>query len=143
MNVWLGGGLPPMGSSFLKDFTTRYMDPTEVYARFEELADEFPNIARLVRLPYRTNGYQRRAQATMAGTMPPGNGSVTPIRPPRAERSCSRPAHGATRAATSSPLSSANPGVANSPLSVNVIGKRILVSLATDAAGAPSSTAQR
>ncbi len=32
VNVWLGGGLPPMRDGFLKDFTTRYMDPTEVYA---------------------------------------------------------------------------------------------------------------
>ena len=32
--AWLGGGLPPMNDDFLSDFTTRYMDPTEVYARF-------------------------------------------------------------------------------------------------------------
>ena len=56
-----------MGPDFLKDFTTRYMDPTEVYARIEALADEFPNIARLVPLPYKTNGYQRRAQARWRG----------------------------------------------------------------------------
>ena len=68
VNTWLGGGLPPMSSRFLKDFTTRYMDPTEVYGRFRELATEFPNIAQLVPLPNATNGYQRRAQALMAGT---------------------------------------------------------------------------
>ena len=32
VNTWLGGGLPPMAPDFMKDFTTRYMDPTEVYA---------------------------------------------------------------------------------------------------------------
>src|ERR671915_797917 len=73
VDVWLGGGLPPMHSGFLKHFTTRYMDPTEVYARFDALAAEFPNIAELIPLPYETNGYQRKAQATMAGTTPPGN----------------------------------------------------------------------
>jgi hypothetical protein len=66
VNTWLGGGLPPMSSGFMKDFTTRYMDPTEVYARFGQLAREFPNIAHLIPLPYKTNGYQRKAQATMS-----------------------------------------------------------------------------
>ena len=41
------------------------MDPTEVYDRFDELAAEFPNIAQLIPLPNKTNGYQRRAQAMM------------------------------------------------------------------------------
>ena len=66
VNVWLGGGLPPMGSTFITDFTTRYMDPTEVKARFTALAAEFPNLATLVPLPNKTNGYQRKAQATLA-----------------------------------------------------------------------------
>ena len=66
VNVWLGGGLPPMNGGFLSDFTTRYMDPTEVRARFFELAAEFPNLATMVPLPNKTNGYQRKAQATLA-----------------------------------------------------------------------------
>ena len=69
---WLGGGLPPMSNRFIRDFTTRYMDPTEVYGRFDALAAEFPNISQLIPLPNRTNGYQRRAQATMSGTRDPG-----------------------------------------------------------------------
>ena len=52
VEVWVGGGLPPIGdASYLKDFTTRYMDPTEVYGRFKELAAEFPNISELITLP--------------------------------------------------------------------------------------------
>src|SRR5688572_27967996 len=78
VNDWLGGGLPPMGS-FLRDFTTSYMDPTEVYGKLGELAAEFPNIASLVELPYETNGYQRRAQATMACANPPGNAVPTAL----------------------------------------------------------------
>jgi hypothetical protein len=66
VNVWLGGGLPPMSSTFLSGFVTRYMDPTEVKNRFTALAAEFPNIATLVPLPHKTNGYSRRAQATLA-----------------------------------------------------------------------------
>ncbi len=138
VNTWLGGGLPPMGSNFQKDFTTRYMDPTEVYARIAELADEFPNIARRVRLPYRTNGYQRRAQATMAGTMEPGN-EVVEGAEDRAVVLTSR-AWGHEGGNMIS-AEFRTPRAANSPLSVRVVGRGIIVMLGTDAAGAPSSTA--
>ena len=77
VQVWLGGGLPPMKKKFMSDFTTRYMDPTEVYARFDELAAEFPNLAEMITLPNKTNGYQRRAQALMAGlTSPTATGNL-------------------------------------------------------------------
>ena len=46
------------------DFVDDYKHPQQLYARFEEIARQYPNIARIVRLPNRTNGYQRRAQAT-------------------------------------------------------------------------------
>jgi hypothetical protein len=138
VNTWLGGGLPPMGSNFLKDFTTRYMDPTEVYARAESLAEEFPNIARLVPLPYKTNGYQRRAQATMAGATPPGN-SVPQGTEGKAVVLTSRSwGHEGGNDITAE---FRNPGVANAQLDVDVTGNDIVVDLATDAAGAPSSTA--
>ena len=72
VSTWLGGGLPPMASNFVKDFTTKYLDPTELYGEFEKLAAEYPNISELITLPNKTNGYQRRAQATMAGCRPAG-----------------------------------------------------------------------
>ena len=145
VNVWLGGGLPPMNSGFLKDFTTRYMDPTEVYARFDELAAEFSNIAEMVPLPYQTNGYQRRAQAIMAGaTTPTGTPTGPGSTPPGSQT-------GATVVLTSRAWGHeggnditaefVNPGVADSPLSVGVIGNDILVSLATNSTGGLSSTA--
>ena len=34
VDPWLAGGLPPMAEGRLKDFTTRYLDPTELYGRF-------------------------------------------------------------------------------------------------------------
>jgi Zinc carboxypeptidase/Chitobiase/beta-hexosaminidase C-terminal domain len=138
VNTWLGGGLPPMGPRFLKDFTTHYMDPTEVYNRFAELADEFPNISRLITLPHSTNGYQRRAQANMSGGMPIGEA------PPEAAQSqtvvlTSRAwGHEGGNDITAE---FRNPGVPDSPLSVSVTGTDILVSLGTDATGAVSSTA--
>jgi hypothetical protein len=145
VNVWLGGGLPPMNSGFLKDFTTRYMDPTEVYARFDELAAEFSNIAEMVPLPYQTNGYQRRAQAIMAGaTTPTGTPTGPGSTPPGSQT-------GATVVLTSRAWGHeggnditaefVNPGVADSRLSVGVIGNDILVSLATNSTGGLSSTA--
>jgi hypothetical protein len=139
VNVWLGGGLPPMGN-FLRDFTTRYMDPTEVYGKLGELAAEFPNLARLVELPYETNGYQRRAQATMAGANPPGNTVPTAAQGGAVVLTSRMWGHEGGNDITAQ---FRNPGVPNSPLSVSVTGQDIVVNLATDAAGAPSSTAQQ
>ena len=51
VNTWLGGGLPPMSSNYLSNFTTRYLDPTELYGRFRELAAEFPDLTTLIPLP--------------------------------------------------------------------------------------------
>jgi hypothetical protein len=139
VDTWLGGGLPPMGSGFIKDFTTRYMDPTEVYARFAGLAAEFPNISEQIALPYKTNGYQRRAQATMAGTTLPGSSPPGATAQSQAVVLTSRAwGHEGGNDITAEFV---NPGVANSPLSVLVTGKDILVNLGTDAAGALSSTA--
>ena len=129
----------PHGAGFLRDFTTHYMDPTEIYARFRQLATEFPNISQLITLPNKTNGYQRRAQANMNGGMMIG------IAPPDAA------AESQTVVLTSRAWGHdggndvtaefRNPGVADSPLSVLVSGKDILVNLGTDATGAVSSTA--
>jgi hypothetical protein len=139
VNVWLGGGLPPMSSTFLTDFTTGYMDPTEVYARFDELAAEFPNIAELIPLPYETNGYQRKAQATMAGTTLPGNSPSGATAQSQAVVLTSRAwGHEGGNDITAEFV---NPDAPDSPLSVGVIGNDILVSLATNSTGALSSTA--
>ncbi len=139
VNTWLGGGLPPMASGFLKDFTTRYMDPTEVYARFGQLAAEFSNISELIPLPYKTNGYQRRAQATMAGTTLPGNSPVGATAQSQAVILTSRAwGHEGGNDITAE---FRNPLAANSPLSVAVSGNDLLVNLATDGAGVLTSTA--
>jgi hypothetical protein len=51
------------------DFVDGYRHPQQLYSRFEQIARQYPNIARIVTLPNRTNGYQRKAQATL-GTVP-------------------------------------------------------------------------
>ena len=99
-----------MSSNFLSNFTTRYLDPTELYGRFRELADEFPDLTTIIPLPYKTNGYQRRAQALMAGlTIRQPRG--TSARPSGPRPSSSRRARGATRAATTSRPSSSIPAL--------------------------------
>jgi hypothetical protein len=139
VNVWLGGGLPPMSATFLRDFTTRYMDPTEVYARFDELAAEFPNIAELIPLPYETNGYQRKAQANMSGTTPPGSSVTGGTAQSQAVVLTSRAwGHEGGNDITAE---FRNPNVPDSPLSVAVMGNDIVVDLATNSTGALSSTA--
>jgi Zinc carboxypeptidase/Chitobiase/beta-hexosaminidase C-terminal domain len=138
VNTWLGGGLPPMDPGFLMDFTTRYMDPTEVYQRFDQLAAEFPNISELITLPHKTNGYQRKAQATMAGSTPTGN--TPPADLPAGAVVLSSRAWG-HEGGNDITAEFRNPGVPGSPLAVTVTGNDLLVLLGTDAAGAPASTA--
>ena len=80
VNDWLpsddGGG---DGGPYLKDFVTSYLTPTELYDRIHQLAAEFPDLAEIVELPYRTNGYRRVAQALLD---PPANRVV--VDPPSA-----------------------------------------------------------
>ena len=53
---------------YKSDFVQEYKHPQQLYARFEELAAQNPDIAEIVRMPNKTNGYQRKAQATIGGT---------------------------------------------------------------------------
>jgi Zinc carboxypeptidase/Chitobiase/beta-hexosaminidase C-terminal domain len=142
VNVWLGGGLPPIGDgNYLKDFTTRYMDPTEVYARFEELAAEFPNISELITLPNKTNGYQRRAQALMSGAFGTGTTPNTRLGQESAVVLTSR-AWG-HEGGNEIFAEFRNPMAPNAPLMVSRSGNDIVVSLGTNESGALSSTAQQ
>ena len=139
VNTWLGGGLPPMSSTFLKDFTTRYLDPTELYDRFRELAAEFPDLTTVIPLPYKTNGYQRKAQATMAGLTNPGNSPSGGTAQSQAVVLTSRAwGHEGGNDLTAEFV---NPGVPNSALSVTFTGNDLRVSLATNALNQPTSTA--
>ena len=147
VETWLGGGLPPMKTGFIRDFSTKYMDPTEIYAAFEELADEYPNLTELITLPNKTNGYQRRAQATMAGTTLPGN------TPQEGNAAATRLFQSSAIVLTSrawgheggNDISAEfrDPGVPSSPLTVTVTGGHVDVLLATDATGARTSTGQQ
>ena len=140
VNTWLGGGLPPMNEAYLSDFTTRYLDPTEVYGRFRELAAEFPDLTTIIPLPNKTNGYQRRAQALMAGlTNPAITGNLPGATPTQAVILTSRTwGHEGGNDLTAEFV---NPLTPNAPLTVSFVGNDLRVSLATDASGVLTSTA--
>lgn len=125
--------LPITGDSVLEsqpyetDFISSYLTPTELYQRIHALQAEFPAISEIVEMPYKTNGYRRPAQGilgaananrvgvdSLAWGHEGGNGVVVSI---------------------------ADPGAADSPLSVSAVGSTVTVSAATGANGAITSTA--
>jgi hypothetical protein len=139
VTTWLGGGLPPIASGYLKGFLTHYMDPVEGKAKINALAAEFGNLAEIIDLPYATNGYQRKSMAIMNGTGATGS---APSGSAAQSQSVALFANAwGHEGGNSIQAEFLNPGVANSPLSVSVSGSRITVSLATNAAGALASTA--
>jgi hypothetical protein len=69
---WPGPGLPPYADGYLSGFHTHYMDPVEVYDRINDLAAEFPNISEIIDLPYKTEGYQRKAMGVLGAAQPGG-----------------------------------------------------------------------
>lgn len=114
-------------SPYLSDFVDRYMDPTEVTERIEQLAAEFPDLAEIVELPYQTNGYRRHAQALM-GTLTSNAVVVNSV------------AWG-HEGGNDLTIEFADPGAADQPLSVSVSGNDIVLSSATDGTGAMTTTA--
>jgi hypothetical protein len=135
---WVNKGLPPRVAGFQKDFITKYMDPTESYARLDGLAAQYPDIAEIVHLPEKTNGYQRRAMAMMAGTTASGNNPNTANQPLAVQLFSKAMGHLGGNLITAEFM---NPGANNSPLSVAVTGNDIVVNLATNGTGALASTA--
>ena len=89
MNTWMGGGLPPLADGYLKGFFTHYMDPIEENARIYSLAAEFPDLAEIIDLPYKTNGYQRKSMAIMTGTTARSAASLQSAQRRRRGRRCS------------------------------------------------------
>ena len=127
-----------MSSTFLTDhIPNHYVDPTELYAEFEKLAAEFPNISELITLPNKTNGYQRRAQATMAGTA--GSASTPPASQQAGAIVLTSRAWG-HEGGNDISAEFRNPMAADSRLSVSVTGTEIIVTLATNSFGALTST---
>ena len=112
---------------YQSDFVDDYKHPQQVYSRFEQIAQQYPGIAEIVTLPNKTNGYQRKAQATIGGT---GQAAVV----------ISSAAWG-HEGGNDITVEFVNRAGSDLPLSVEVNGKAVRVLLAKNAAGALASTA--
>lgn len=117
----------PEGPGYLKDFVTSYLTPTELYDRIRRLAAEFPQLAEIVQLPHKTNGYRRKAQAVF------GTANASRV----AVDSLAWGHEGGNAIA----VTLVDPAAASSPLLVTVAGTEVTVSLATNADGSLASTA--
>ncbi|MEV6815980.1 zinc carboxypeptidase, partial [Micromonospora sp. NPDC051296] len=109
VNEWLP--IPdtnPEGPGYQKDFVGSYLTPTELYDRIKALAAQYPNISEIVELPYKTNGYRRKAQAVL-GTANASRVGVDSL------------AWG-HEGGNNVSVELANPGVADAPLTVTVTG---------------------
>ena len=148
---WIAQDPPPPGPGFLSGFLTHYNDSQEAYKKMRDLAAEFPNISQVYELPEKTRGYQRKAQ-TMLGynatasyvTFDANNLPVAGAAPNAANQArtvvLTSKAYG-HQGGNVLTAQLVNPGAADSPLSVSVTGNAIRVGLATDTAGAITSTA--
>jgi hypothetical protein len=112
---------------FFVDFVDSYQTPTELYARIHELADAYPDIAEIIELPYKTNGYRRNAQLT--------HGSATSNAVVVSSHAWGH------EGGNDITIDFVNPGASDQPLTVGVDGDAITVSLATSGTGGLTSTA--
>ncbi|SCE93643.1 M14 family metallopeptidase [Micromonospora mirobrigensis] len=117
----------PEGPGYEKDFVASYLTPTDLYARIKQLAAAYPGLAEIVELPYKTNGYRRKAQALF--------GAANASRVGVDSRAWGH------QGGNDLAVTLTDPGAADRPLTVTVTGTDIRVELATDATGAVTSTA--
>ncbi len=159
---WANKTLPARVAAYQKDFITKYMDPTEINTRLDQLMAANPGIMTSIDLPNKTGGYQRQGMAMMAGTTA-ANGTPATAAIPGAVYLQSKAmgqnggnditAEFKNPAANSSPLSvavtngtwrtydQADTDSSNGITETSVATKDLVVNLATDATGAVTSTA--
>ena len=149
---WIAQNPPQPGPTFLKGFLTHYNDSQEAYKKMRDLAAEFPNIAQSYELPEKTLGYQRKAQTMLgynatapyvtfdANNLPVAgaNPTTAPLQARTVVLTSKAYGHQGGNSLTAQLV---DPGAPNAPLSVALTGSAIRVSLATDTAGAITSTA--
>jgi hypothetical protein len=108
------------------NFVDGYKHPQQLYSRFEEIARQYPGIAEIVELPNKTNGYRRKAQAT-----------IGVVGPQAVVVSSAAWGHEGGNDITVEFVDRPGAGL---PLAVEVDGKAVRVLLAKDASGALAST---
>ena len=135
VNDWLptneGEADPFKGPGYQEDFIQSYLDPSQLYDRIKQLAQTYPDLAEIVELPYKTNGYRRLAQAMVGPTAASGVSQ-------RFGLDSVAWGHEGGNDVT---VEVVHPTGADSPLSISVTGKAITVSSATDSSSAATSTA--
>lgn len=132
---WLPDPDDPAKPPPFTDFVTAYMTPNDLNERIHQLAAEFPDLAEVVELPHETNGYQRHAQA-LFGTELGDDGA-----PVNTEGGVVVESHAwGHEGGNDISVELADPGTADSELSVEVDGDAITVNLTTDGDGAVTST---
>ncbi len=113
------------------NYVDAYRHPQQVYDRFEEIAQQYPDIAEIVALPNKTNGYQRKAMATIGSTATANQPSAVVV-------------HSAAwghEGGNGITVEIVNRPGADLPLQVEVNGRAVRVLLAKNSAGALASTA--
>ena len=148
---WIAKDPPQPGPGFQSGFVQRYYNSQEAYQKMRDLAAEFPNISQVYELPEKTRGYQRRAQTMLgynptapyvtfdASNLPVAGSAPNTANQPRTVVLTSKVyGHEGGNNLTAQLV---DPGAPNAPLSVSLTGNLIRVSLATDTAGAITSTA--
>lgn len=132
VSKWLDDVTPLTADpSFKADFVDDYKTPQQLYSRFEEIAQQHPDIAEIVAMPYKTGGYQRKAQATIGSTTGTAAQSAVVV-------SSTAWGHEGGNGITVEMVN--RPG-ADLPLGVEVVDRSVRVLLAKNAAGAVASTA--
>jgi Zinc carboxypeptidase/Chitobiase/beta-hexosaminidase C-terminal domain len=125
---------------YFKDFMDHYLTPQELYARIEQLHEQYPELTDLIELPNRTNGYQRRSMATMCGTQGTGSAPNTACGGNASAVYLESLAWG-HEGGNDVQAEFVNLGAANAPLEVFTLGNRVTVNLGTNGSAAPASTA--
>lgn len=123
---------PFKGPGYQQDFIQSYLDPTQLYDRIKQLALTYPDLAEIVELPYKTNGYRRLAQAMVGPTA----NNPTAI----SQRFGLDSVAWGHEGGNGITVEVVHPAAANVLLSVSVSGKTITVTSATDAGGVATST---
>src|SRR5699024_4287444 len=126
LTEWIEDGTP-VDDDYFSDFVDHYMTPTEVTERIEQLAEEFPELAEIVDLPNKTNGYRRHAQVIV--------GEKTDASFVLTSKAWGHEGGNDIRVDMESPAAE------NAELDVTIDGNQITVSLGTDDDAQPISTA--
>jgi hypothetical protein len=107
--------------------TTGYPDAVDSTTKIEELAAEFPDLAEIIELPYKSHGYRRQAMLTYGATT--ANALVI------------RSVVDGHEGGNDLTFAVVNPGVPGAPIEVAVDGDDITVRQSTNAAGTTTGTA--